>query len=667
MSITKISKIELIALRKHKQEIINLLHDSGITEIKELEKANSNNLPNNKEILNKELSKLEYDIAGLKFLLNIIKEYQVPEKKKLSFKEKLNNIFDGRLEIRKNKYDNIVKNFEYQTVIKTGTEYEKSLHEEMNKLSKAKDDIKILKRLEKLVTIPEKETENNIIFLGHIKIAKYDNFFEEINNVSPLTYIEKTYNDDKIIEFSLIYDKKIFKEIKLVLSKFDVKELKLPVLTTETIKTDIQNLTKLIEQSTKNINFVKKQLQDLTKNHEEIKTIYTHLVWKKQQLEAESEMMETTYTFILHAWVPSSVIKNITKEVSNITPLFSLTELDIPENEHVPTLLTNNAFVEPFESVSSMAGVPGYKEVDPSLVTLPFFVIFFGFCLTDAGYGLIIAISSFLLLKFIKIPKETKALITVMLWCGIATFIFGTIFGGWMGIELDTLPNSIIKTVLLKARLINPIEDPVNVLIISLILGVIHLLTGVALSMYRKIRDKKILDGLLDDGVWIVFIISIGLFIVGKMVINSVMLSQITLGLMLLCTVVLILTQGRSHKNIFLKAGSGILSLYGLVGYFSEMLSYSRLLALGLATSIIAMVVNSIAFVFKDLIPVLGWPVAIAILIAGHLFNLGLNALGSYIHSGRLHFVEFFPKFLENSGRKFKPFNKKSNLINIID
>ena len=144
--------------------------------------------------------------------------------------------------------------------------------------------------------------------------------------------------------------------------------------------------------------------------------------------------------------------------------------------------------------------------------------------------------------------------------------------------------------------------------------------------------------------------------------------AQIFLYIILVATVGLVLTQGRDNKNPLLKIAMGILSLYGLVGYFSDVLSYSRLLALGLSTAIIASVVNLVAFLFMDMIPwaPLGWVVAIVIMVGGHIFNMAINVLGAYIHSGRLQFVEFFPKFMEGGGRRFRPFARESKYVQVV-
>ena len=201
-------------------------------------------------------------------------------------------------------------------------------------------------------------------------------------------------------------------------------------------------------------------------------------------------------------------------------------------------------------------------------------------------------------------------------------------------------------------------------LIFSLILGIIQVIVGILVSMWWKIKHKNYVSAVLDSGLWLYFILSILFWASTKLGFVSFAGAKY---LVWAGALAMIATQGRQNKNPILKVATGILSLYGLVGYLSDVLSYSRLLALGLATGIIAMVINLIAALTIEMVPYVGYVIAIFILIGGHTFNIGINALGAFIHSSRLQFVEFFPKFMEGGGRNFVPLQKESKYVRLVN
>jgi V/A-type H+-transporting ATPase subunit I len=200
------------------------------------------------------------------------------------------------------------------------------------------------------------------------------------------------------------------------------------------------------------------------------------------------------------------------------------------------------------------------------------------------------------------------------------------------------------------------------VLILALILGYIQILLGVIIKLVHNFRRNNKKDAILDTGTWVFMLGGIGFFILTSAIPALNSLTVIGKWWIIAATVGLILTQGRDKKSIIGKAVSGVLSLYGLIGYMGDILSYSRLLALGLATAIIGLAVNTVAELVGG-IPYLGWLLMAVVFVGGHIFNLLINALGSFIHSGRLQFVEFFTKFMEGGGQTFKPFSKKNKYI----
>jgi len=216
-------------------------------------------------------------------------------------------------------------------------------------------------------------------------------------------------------------------------------------------------------------------------------------------------------------------------------------------------------------------------------------------------------------------------------------------------------------------QLINPVEEPLTVLALSLLVGVIQVIFGLSVSFYWKTKNNKLKEAIFSDGVWLLFLIAICFFVALQAGLISNFYASLIMAFFWISLLGVVFSGGRKQSNPFLKVLSGIGGLYSLIGYFSDVLSYSRLLALGLATGIIAMVINMVAGLAKEMIPYLGPVIALFILIGGHTFNIAINTLGAFIHSGRLQFVEFFPKFMEGGGRKFEPLKRDFRFVEVID
>jgi V/A-type H+-transporting ATPase subunit I len=212
-------------------------------------------------------------------------------------------------------------------------------------------------------------------------------------------------------------------------------------------------------------------------------------------------------------------------------------------------------------------------------------------------------------------------------------------------------------------KIADPMKNPILILGVALLLGVLQIIFGIFIKIYSKIKNKMLKEALLDDFPWIYFIFSLLIF-GAKDFFN--LPQNFSIFLILSAAIAMVLTQGRKTKNILLKPFSGVLSLYGIIGYLSDALSYSRLLALCLATSVIASVVNLTAGIFKEMIPIVGLFFAFLILLFGHIFNIFISSLGAFIHSMRLQFVEFIPKFMEGGGKRFKPFLRESKYVEVI-
>ena len=224
------------------------------------------------------------------------------------------------------------------------------------------------------------------------------------------------------------------------------------------------------------------------------------------------------------------------------------------------------------------------------------------------------------------------------------------------------LAGTVVERALARLALINPIEDPLTMMVISFAFGILHVWVGIGVNMLGSFRRGEYAEGIWSSGSWLVFLPGLVFWVVSK---TGAIQSQVPLYVMAAGALMVMYGASRSQKNILLKPFSGLYGLYGIVAYFSDTLSYSRLLALGLASAIIGVVVNKISELIATMIPVLGWVMVPVILVGGHIFNLVINVLGSFIHAGRLQFVEFFTKFFEGGGTPFKPLKRVSENVSV--
>lgn len=392
------------------------------------------------------------------------------------------------------------------------------------------------------------------------------------------------------------------------------------------------------------------------------------LAWDSTQVaidcrRTEQNLLQTAETFVTQGWVPQRQKDRVEKALAGYSCYYQFREASPEENP--PVLLKNNKFVEPFEAVTEMYALPAPNSLDPNPFMAPFFFVFFGMMLSDAGYGLVLAILGLWGAKNLDMGPGGKKLLKMLGYCGISTVFWGALYGSWFG---DTIPK--VTEVFFGNRvqvpmLLDPLTNPMPILIMAFVVGYIHILVGLGLKAYLMIRRGHALDALFDVGFWYFVLVGLVIFAGGQMVIGSTLMAGIGQWMAIAGAVGLVLTQGRDKKNPIMKLANGVLSLYDITGYFSDLLSYSRIMALGLATGVIAQVVNTMGTLPGA--NIIGVVVFVAVFLLGHVLNLAINALGSYVHTSRLQYVEFFGKFFEGGGEPFRPLKPATKYVNVIN
>lgn len=363
-----------------------------------------------------------------------------------------------------------------------------------------------------------------------------------------------------------------------------------------------------------------------------------------------TKLVETDKTAAFTGWIAEPERESVAEFLDSMECYYEFSEPE--EGEEPPVLLKNGPFTRQFESITAMYSPPAPSGIDPNFMVAPFFCIFFGMMLSDAGYGLILLAGGLLAPRLIQMGKGGKQFMNMVALCGVSTVIWGAIYGGWFGNMISVVAETWFgKTVTIPA-LIDPLTEPVTILIMSFAFGAIHLFCGMGVKFYLLCKRGHVWSAIFDIGSWYLVLVGLPAMLLGGVAGKIGMYAAIVGG------ATLILTQGRAEKNIIKRLLKGLLSLYDITGYMSDVLSYSRILALGMATGVIAQVVNTIGTLFGS--GFLSAIIFVGVFIFGHLLNLAINALGAYVHSSRLQYVEFFGKFYESGGKPFSPLKAKT-------
>lgn len=446
--------------------------------------------------------------------------------------------------------------------------------------------------------------------------------------------------------------------------KHSVSKVELPSALTGTVEEELKKLASRLEALELEEKEISAWFGAFAEAHmAEIQRAGDYFANMKERQDAESRSEQTEQVVLLTGWVPVSKEKEL-KDM--LVPFESLAELklsDPTEDDNPPIVLENRACARPFEMLTVLYGAPVYGAVDPSLPMMPFFLLFFGMCYADAGYGLLIMlIAMHYLRKYKKMPDSIKQALILVKYCGIATIIFGAVTGSWMGDMIDVFPFlSFIRPVKNIVVLLEPMKDPMLLLGISLILGIVHIFFGIFIAAYANIRKGDWFAACADQGGWLILLTGLLIFGAGSAVPSLAVPGKYTA---IAGAAILVLTQGREKPSIFGKITSGLLSLYNVTSYLGDVLSYSRLLALGLVGGAVAMIINLMSSLCAGT-PYVGWIIAAAIFVGGHIFSIVINILGAFVHPLRLQYVEFFGKFYSSGGTMFNPFCYRTDYVNI--
>ncbi len=417
-----------------------------------------------------------------------------------------------------------------------------------------------------------------------------------------------------------------------------------------------------------------KEIASYAGKREELLFTADYFTMRASKYQVLGDLWQSPHVFYISGYVTAGRAPALQKELEEKYQAF--VEVETPEEgEELPVRLQNGFFGAPVESVIEGYSLPGKFEVDPAKVMCVFYYVLFGMMLSDAAYGFLISLCcGIVLLKFKNIEDSLRKSMKMFFFCGLSTMFWGVLFGSYFGDAITVVSRTFFgHEIVVQPLWFAPLEEPMRLMLFSFLLGIIHLFAGLAMQIYQLCRRGKYLDALYDSGFWYMLVGGLIIALVSTDMFQDMMSLDIPIPSMVttialvfagIGAVGIVATSGRESRGVkrFLK---GLYGLYGVSSWLSDILSYSRLLALGLATGVIAQVFNMLGTMAG------GGPVGavlfILVFIIGHVLNLLINLLGAYVHTNRLQYVEFFGKFYEGGGRKFEPFAAKTKYFKITE
>ncbi len=657
MAVVEMCKLSVIGLNSSRTPFLHELMRLGAVEINSQEGVVNDEewMPDIFRTSNSaDVSRLEADLSRVSVALDAIGRYDTGKKP----------LIHTRKEIRRNEF------VRYMDETKTATERNvdkavqaaKSIADAQSEINRLRTVIAGLKPWENLdVPLEMSETEFACMVLGTVSAkTNMSQAMAKVPAEAPSAVVLEISADQQQKYLALISLKDEREKAMEALREYNFS----PITLSDGKGKPAELVTAYENQITELEGKIKENediLGGLAPVRKDIEYLYDSLMMRRDRARIVGDMLSTETVFYFDGWFPKRSKEKVEALLRDYKFYYEITEPD--PDEEVPILLHNNGVVTAFEGITGMYSLPSRHDVDPTALLAPFYFLFFGLMLSDAAYGIILSVGCAIVLKKYKLEGTMYRMFKMFFYCGISTFMWGALFGGWFGDFFTVAARTMFGVdFTIPAIWFNPLEEPMTLLIFSLILGGIHIFVGMGVQAYMYIRDGHPLDALFDIGLWYLLLIGLVLFGFGGTLGSA--FPVVGKYMAIVGAVGILLTGGRKKKGLG-KITGGLGSLYGITSYLSDVLSYSRLLALGLATGVVAQVVNTLGSLAGG--GIVGSIVLIVVFLAGTVFNIAINALGAFVHSCRLQYVEFFGKFYTGGGREFRPFERKTKYIKIIE
>ncbi|WP_368644902.1 V-type ATP synthase subunit I [Alkalibacterium putridalgicola] len=637
MAIAKMKKLTLLAEHAHKEDVLKRVQEMQSLEVTSLADKDDEDLL--KEFIRETPVSKTQDLQGklqdIEYAIDYLDDYVIQPGLIEKLKSKRDVYTLSELETH-------VEAANIDTSLDLVSVKEQEINTLGEELKRLKQEEQFLRKWRGLNFMPNEVDRFNLmhIMIGTVDIEHAEPLIDTLKENGKI-YYEEVYRRSDEVAYLFILPKDDVETLTDSISQYSFQELNYDY---EMLPEDAL-YRNLLEQKEK-----RETLADHKKEMEGWKSVYKDLQLAEEYYynlsernKAKDILVDSPHLFMLTGWIEEEKVEELKSSINlavGENDVVILTdEIKMEEYRDVPIVLKNNKLIQPFEMITEMFSYPQYNEVDPTPYMFPFFLIFFGMIGADLGYGLILWVATFGALKYFNIEGSTKRFLKFLYILSYPTMAFGLFFGSFFGIELP------IQVLSLQ-------DDVIEIMIISVAIGIFQLVFGLIMNGIIKGRQGQRASSYIDGYAWAMMLVGVVLYVLGSMVWDISLLSQIGIGLALLNVVGILVVSTISSKNKGLGFGLGLYNLYGVSGYIGDIVSYTRLMALGVASANIAMAFN---LIIGFLPPLIRFTVGVVLIIALQALNIALAFLSAYVHSSRLQYVEFFGKFFEGGGKPLLP------------
>jgi len=648
MAITPMAKVMMVCHRAQVSDLLEALQDAGVCQVLNADEAAITKETPGLAAARERPKDLEDLVARLERAINFLKDYAAPRKG-------LTNMLAPRPIVEVASYREVVSNGAILKIVDEAEQLQGAMEKTRTQIDHAQSVLELLRPWTALQTPLEDlgRLQSSVCWAGLVPQQHFMEFQERLADLGAALQHVSTYGTREagivvILREQVEQAQKLLRSCEFEIVSFEGM--------TGTVAERTREYEQRLDDARKRLAEHKQAAGDLAGNLLKLEILHDHYRNILGREQTRDNVPATEQAMILEGWCRKRDYPQLERVVARFDAA-TVARIEPAPDEEVPVEIENRQAVQPFEVVTRLYGMPHHLSVDPTPYLAPFFAIFFGMCIADAGYGLLmLGILAF----FIKKMQGDKKLLVMLALCAVATVVVGALTGGWFG---DAIQKFVLHRDANLALAFDPFKAPLIFFGVALGLGYIQLVSGLIIGFVHNLRMRNYIAAAFDQLNWIVLLNSIVLFALGVTGVIPAAVGKVFGYLAILAAATIFLFSHR-EGGIGARLGMGFYNVFSSIFYLGDVLSYLRLMALGMVGAGLAMAINVIAQVAGG-IPWVGPLVAILIFVGGHVFNLILAILSAFVHTLRLQYVEFFPKFLASGGREFAPLAKEYRHIYI--
>ena len=648
MAIAKMNKVMLIAPTDKQNDLLDAIQELQSLEVTSLEQAKELFTENSialKEADAEGMNALQQKFEGIHAAITFVEKNQ----KQPSLIQKLKT---PREQFALSELQKEVQNWDTDALVEHVESIRNTLRKKDDELKELREKEALLRKWSALDFYPKDIFKHPYTKtkMGTIPQAT-DNAYLDGLKESELISVHEVYHTREEIGLLVTYPRKAQQAAKEELAKahFSIVWYAFEEAPSVELEKNLKAQQAVVDAKKKVLDDLQEEKDLLRKLQLSAEVTYNEL----QKEQAKNGLVNGQHVFVLQGWLTTKAVDDVEVQLKEKLGegeyVFLPLEIAEEEYEEVPTVLENNAFLQPFENLTEMYGLPKYGELDPTPYTAPFYLVFFGMMAADLGYGALLWLGTFIMLKFFHFDKGMNRNLKFFHLLSYPVMIWGIIFGSAFGADLPFQPLSLSK-------------DLITIMILSIIFGVIQIMVGLSLGAYSNLKKKAYTDAYTSHLGWLAIITGIILYVLGSMVLNISWIATIGSSIAIIAAVAIVVVTVLSSENKWGGLASSLYNLYGISGYVADVVSYTRLMALAVSGGSIASAFNMLV---GFLPPVARFTAGIFLIVALQGLNIFLSFLGAYVHGLRLQFVEFFGKFYDGGGHALKPFKTYEKYVDI--